>query len=210
MSQSSFVFKYIIIGDSGVGKSCLLLQFTDKRFEPLHDLTIGVEFGARLISIQGKSVKLQIWDTAGQESFRSITRSYYRGASGALLVYDVTRRETFIHLQSWLEDAKANANTALVIMLIGNKCDLDNKRQVSREEGEVFAQRNGLVFMETSAKTAQNVDDAFLQTATLIYDNVQAGVIDPSVVSGRPSARSTNAPSPNTAVNNNADNNSCC
>ncbi|EAN93608.1 ras-related protein rab-2a, putative, partial [Trypanosoma cruzi] len=92
MSQHHYVFKYIIIGDSGVGKSCLLLQFTDKRFEPLHDLTIGVEFGARVVTIQQKNVKLQIWDTAGQESFRSITRSYYRGACGALLVYDVTRR----------------------------------------------------------------------------------------------------------------------
>ncbi|KAK7199808.1 Ras-related protein RAB2B [Novymonas esmeraldas] len=204
MSQSNYVFKYIIIGDSGVGKSCLLLQFTDKRFEPLHDLTIGVEFGARLISIQGKTVKLQIWDTAGQESFRSITRSYYRGASGALLVYDVTRRDTFTHLQSWLEDAKANANTALVIMLIGNKCDLDSKRQVSKEEGEAFARRNGLVFMETSAKTSQNVDDAFLQTATLIYDNVQSGTIDASVVSGRPGTQANNTQSqnPNTGSNN--------
>lgn len=185
MSQSNLLFKYIIIGDSGVGKSCLLLQFTDKRFEPMHDITIGVEFGARLINIQGKSVKLQIWDTAGQESFRSITRSYYRGACGALLVYDVTQRESFTHLQSWLEDAKANANTALVIMLIGNKCDLESARQVSREEGEAFARRNGLVFMETSAKTAENVDEAFLKTAHLIYENVQAGVIDGSIVTSK-------------------------
>ncbi|EKF33291.1 hypothetical protein MOQ_002844 [Trypanosoma cruzi marinkellei] len=187
MSQHHYVFKYIIIGDSGVGKSCLLLQFTDKRFEPLHDLTIGVEFGARVVTIQQKNVKLQIWDTAGQESFRSITRSYYRGACGALLVYDVTRRETFTHLQTWLEDAKANANTAIVIMLIGNKCDLEAKRQVSREEGESFARKNNLVFMETSAKTAQNVDDAFMKTAMMIYENVQSGVVDPSVVSGKPS-----------------------
>ncbi|CAC9525607.1 putative ras-related protein rab-2a [Leishmania infantum JPCM5] len=209
MSQSNYVFKYIIIGDSGVGKSCLLLQFTDKRFEPLHDLTIGVEFGARLISIQGKSVKLQIWDTAGQESFRSITRSYYRGASGALLVYDVTRRDTFTHLQSWLEDAKANANTALVIMLIGNKCDLESKRQVSREEGEAFARCNGLMFMETSAKTSQNVDDAFLQTAALIYDNVQLGMIDASVVSGRPGTQVNNAHLQNALANNNNRNSGC-
>jgi GTPase SAR1 family protein len=88
----SYLFKYIIIGDTGVGKSCLLLQFTDKRFQPVHDLTIGVEFGARQITVAGKQIKLQIWDTAGQESFRSITRSYYRGAAGALLVYDITRR----------------------------------------------------------------------------------------------------------------------
>lgn len=185
MAQHQYVFKYIIIGDSGVGKSCLLLQFTDKRFEPLHDLTIGVEFGARMVSIDGKNVKLQIWDTAGQESFRSITRSYYRGACGALLVYDVTRRDTFNHLQTWLEDAKANSNTAITIMLIGNKCDLEAKRQVSKEEGEAFAQEHGLVFMETSAKTAVNVDEAFLRTAHFIYDNVQKGLIDQTTVSGK-------------------------
>lgn len=196
MSQHHYVFKYIIIGDSGVGKSCLLLQFTDKRFEPLHDLTIGVEFGARMVSIDNKNIKLQIWDTAGQESFRSITRSYYRGACGALLVYDVTRRETFGHLQSWLEDAKANSNTAITIMLIGNKSDLDAKRQVSFKEGEDFAKANGLVFMETSAKTAQNVDEAFLRTANMIYENVQKGAIDPSVVSGKPQGAPKPQPKP--------------
>lgn len=106
---------------AGVGKSCLLLQFTDKRFQPVHDLTIGVEFGARMITIDGKQIKLQIWDTAGQEAFRSITRSYYRGAAGALLVYDITRRETFNHLTTWLEDARQHSNSNMVIMLIGNK-----------------------------------------------------------------------------------------
>jgi Ras-related protein Rab-2A len=200
MSQHHYVFKYIIIGDSGVGKSCLLLQFTDKRFEPLHDLTIGVEFGARMVSIDNKNIKLQIWDTAGQESFRSITRSYYRGACGALLVYDVTRKETFNHLQSWLEDAKANSNTAITIMLIGNKCDLDSKRQVSREEGEAFAKEHGLVFMETSAKTAQNVDEAFLHTANVIYENVTSGVIDANVVSGKPQGAPKPAPKPSNAA----------
>uniref|UniRef100_A0A8C6BX38 RAB2A, member RAS onco family n=1 Tax=Monodon monoceros TaxID=40151 RepID=A0A8C6BX38_MONMO len=117
----AYLFKYIIIGDTGVGKSCLLLQFTDKRFQPVHDLTIGVEFGARMITIDGKQIKLQIWDTAGQESFRSITRSYYRGAAGALLVYDITRRDTFNHLTTWLEDARQHSNSNMVIMLIGNK-----------------------------------------------------------------------------------------
>lgn len=98
-----------------------MLQFTDKRFQPVHDLTIGVEFGARMVTISGKTIKLQIWDTAGQESFRSITRSYYRGAAGALLVYDITRRETFNHLASWLEDARQHSNSNMTIMLIGNK-----------------------------------------------------------------------------------------
>src|SRR3569623_1895641 len=117
----SYLFKYIIIWDTGVGKSCLLLQFTDKRFRHDHDLTIGVEFGARMIRVDEKEIKLQICDSAGQESFRSITRSYYRGAAGALLVYDITRRETFNHLASWLEDARQHSNSNMTIMLIGNK-----------------------------------------------------------------------------------------
>ncbi len=160
-----------------MGKSCLLLQFTDKRFRTDHDLTIGVEFGARLVNIGGKQIKLQIWDTAGQESFRSITRSYYRGATGALLVYDISRRDTFNHLTRWLDEARQHANPKMVIMLIGNKSDLE-KREVSYEEGENFAKENGLIFLETSAKTAQNVEEAFLKTAQKIYDNIQSGLYD--------------------------------
>ncbi|KRZ93538.1 Ras-related protein Rab-2 [Trichinella sp. T8] len=174
----AYLFKYIIIGDTGVGKSCLLLQFTDKRFQPVHDLTIGVEFGARMITIDGKQIKLQIWDTAGQESFRSITRSYYRGAAGALLVYDITRRDTFNHLTSWLEDARQHSNSNMVIMLIGNKSDLEARRDVKREEGEAFAREHGLIFMETSAKTAANVEEAFIDTAKEICRKIQEGVFD--------------------------------
>ncbi|XWS47279.1 hypothetical protein CRYUN_Cryun14cG0138700 [Craigia yunnanensis] len=174
----AYLFKYIIIGDTGVGKSCFLLQFTDKRFQPVHDLTIGVEFGARMITFENKPIKLQIWDTAGQESFRSITRSYYRGAAGALLVYDITRRETFNHLAGWLEDARQHANANMTVMLIGNKCDLAHRRAVTTEEGEQFAKEHGLIFMEASAKTAQNVEEAFISTATKIYRKIQDGVID--------------------------------
>ncbi|EFA79326.1 Rab GTPase [Heterostelium album PN500] len=220
----AFLFKYIIIGDTGVGKSCLLLQFTDKRFQPVHDLTIGVEFGARMISIDNKPIKLQIWDTAGQESFRSITRSYYRGSAGALLVYDITRRETFNHLTCWLskykrkqnntlqlappqnhdncvphsnlhltwisaqcqmrfwaddvDDARAFANSNMTIILIGNKSDLEQKRAVSYEEGAKFAEENGLIFLETSAKTAANVEEAFINTAKKIYEKIQKGDFD--------------------------------
>lgn len=162
----------------GVGKSCLLLQFTDKRFRQQHDLTIGVEFGARTLKINEKNIKLQIWDTAGQEAFKSITRSYYRAAAGALLVYDITRRDTFTHLTKWLEEVRQNANPDMTIMLIGNKSDLDTRRQVRTEEGEMFAKEHGLIFLETSAKTAFNVEEAFLQTATMIYDNIDRGMYD--------------------------------
>jgi Ras-related protein Rab-2A len=195
MAQTAYTFKYIIIGDSGVGKSCMLLQFTDKRFEALHDLTIGVEFGARVIQLNHQEVKLQIWDTAGQESFRSITRSYYRGACGALLVFDVTQRETFDHVQGWLDDARANCNTPITVMLVGNKCDLESKRVVSKEEAQAFAKERDVVYIETSAKTAQNIDEAFITSANTIFDKVQSGVIDQSLVSGKP-ARTGPGPTP--------------
>ena len=125
-----------------------------------------------------KNIKLQIWDTAGQESFKSITRSYYRGAAGALLVYDITRRDTFTHLTRWLEEVKQNGNPDMVIMLIGNKSDLDSRRQVSTSEGESFAKDHGLIFMETSAKTAHNVEESFIETSAIIHENIERGVYD--------------------------------
>ena len=146
----------------------------------MHDVTIGVEFDTRMVTIKGRPIKIQMWDTAGEEAFRSITRSYYRGASGALLVYDVTRRETFNHLESWLDDARKHANRNMTFMLIGNKSDLADRRVVSKEEGERFAKENGLLFVETSARTAQNIEEAFIQTAAKILQNIQDGVVEVS------------------------------
>jgi Ras-related protein Rab-2A len=193
----SYLFKYIIIGmsisfvvcltnsaassnagDSGVGKSCLLLRFTDNRFQPIHDTTIGVEFGSRTLIVDKMSIKLQIWDTAGQESFRSITRSYYRGAAGALLVYDITRRESFEHLQRWYSEARSHASPEMVMILIGNKVDLEQRRVVSTKEGSDFAQVNGMLFIETSAKQSLNVDNAFELTAQTIVRGISEGKID--------------------------------
>eukprot|EP01103_Thecamoeba_quadrilineata_P015932 TRINITY_DN517_c0_g1_i2.p1 TRINITY_DN517_c0_g1~~TRINITY_DN517_c0_g1_i2.p1 ORF type:complete len:207 (-),score=17.22 TRINITY_DN517_c0_g1_i2:76-696(-) len=164
-----FIFKYIIIGDMGVGKSCLLHKFTENRFIADSPHTIGVEFGTRIVEVMGKKIKLQIWDTAGQERFRAVTRSYYRGAAGALLVYDVTRRATYNHLTSWLTDARHLTNANTVIMLIGNKKDIA-QREVTYEEAEAFATDNGLIFLECSAKTGENVEEAFLKTGSLIYN----------------------------------------
>ncbi|EAL66754.1 Rab GTPase [Dictyostelium discoideum AX4] len=173
-----YIFKYIIIGDMGVGKSCLLHQFTENKFVPDSPHTIGVEFGTRIVDVNNKKIKLQIWDTAGQERFRAVTRSYYRGAAGALLVYDITRRITYNHLTTWLTDARNLTNPNTVIMLIGNKKDLEGQRDVTYEEASAFAKQNGLIFVESSAKTGENVEEAFLRTAKLIFQSVQEGNVD--------------------------------
>ena len=173
------IFYYFI----AVGKSCILLQFTDNKFRYQHELTIGVEFGAKTIDINGKSIKIQIWDTAGQEAFQAITRTYYKGAIGALLVYDITRRETFTHATKWLDDVRTNSSKNVTVILIGNKKDLEDKRQVSYEEGEAFAKENGLMFLETSAKTAYNVVEAFNLSAQCILNNIERTGIDPTISS---------------------------
>ena len=168
----SYLFKYIIIGSSSVGKSSLLLQFTDKRFLNNYDMTIGVEYGTANVHIDNKKIKLQIWDTAGQETFRSIARSYFRGAVGVLLVYDITRRETFTDLINWLEDLWKNNHQYMVIMLVGNKIDLEENREVTKEEAESFAKKHDLIFIETSAKTSENVNKSFRNTTKIIYQNI--------------------------------------
>jgi len=173
-----YIFKFIVIGEMGTGKSCLLNRFTDGKFVADCPHTIGVEFGTRMIEIQDKKIKLQIWDTAGQERFRAVTRSYYRGTAGAIMVFDITRRQTFNHLASWLTDARNLTNPNTIIMLCGNKVDLADQREVSYEEAARFAEENGLIYMETSAKTGKNVEEAFLRTAKDIYKNIESGVID--------------------------------
>eukprot|EP01064_Diplonema_japonicum_P016253 TRINITY_DN24253_c0_g1_i1.p1 TRINITY_DN24253_c0_g1~~TRINITY_DN24253_c0_g1_i1.p1 ORF type:complete len:206 (+),score=43.99 TRINITY_DN24253_c0_g1_i1:52-669(+) len=182
MSEHAYIFKYIIIGDMGVGKSCLLHHFTDKKFLSDSPHTIGVEFGTRVVDVGDKTIKLQIWDTAGQERFRAVTRSYYRGAAGAVLVYDITRRQTFNHITSWLQDAKNLTNPQTVMMLIGNKQDMEQSREVSYEEAAKFAEEHSLLFHECSAKTGLNVEEAFVKTGRTIYENIMNGVLDPNAV----------------------------
>ena len=178
--EKSYIFKYIIVGDGCVGKSCLLLQYTDKRFEPMHDITIGVEFGAKVLYFREEDteVKIQVWDTAGQESFRSIVRSYYRGAVGALVVFDITKRASFDNIKLWLDEIKNNSNSPINITLVGNKQDLEHKRVVSREEALQLANDNDINYIETSAKTGHNVDEAFNNNIKKVLHKIKNGIID--------------------------------
>lgn len=173
-----YILKFVIVGDSSVGKSNILLRFTDNRFQSSHDLTIGVEFATKIISKQNTIYKLQIWDTAGQEAFRSITRSYYRGTIGCLMVYDVTNRTSFESLNFWIDDLKKYCDPNTVVMLVGNKTDLDANRQVSTAEGKEFADKHNISFFETSAKTGDKVSDCFADAVEKISKKLDAGEID--------------------------------
>ncbi|VVA92898.1 unnamed protein product [Arabis nemorensis] len=164
-----YLFKVVLTGDSGVGKSNLLSRFTRNDFSHDSRATIGVEFATRSIQCDDKIVKAQIWDTAGQERYRAITSAYYRGAVGALLVYDVTRHVTFENVERWLKELRDHTDANIVIMLVGNKADLRHLRAISTEEARAFAERENTFFMETSALEAVNVDNAFTEVLTQIY-----------------------------------------
>uniref|UniRef100_A0A9I9DIB2 Ras-related protein Rab11D n=1 Tax=Cucumis melo TaxID=3656 RepID=A0A9I9DIB2_CUCME len=187
--EYDYLFKLVLIGDSGVGKSNLLSRFTRNQFNLESKSTIGVEFATKSLEIDGKVIKAQIWDTAGQESsmvlaydlrtkrsevqwltsYRAITSAYYRGAVGALLVYDVTRRPTFENAARWLKELRNHTDPNMVVMLIGNKCDLRHLVLVPTEDGKSFAERESLYFMETSALDATNVESAFTEVLSQIY-----------------------------------------
>jgi len=163
--EYDYVFKLVLIGDSGVGKSCLLLRFADDTYTESHISTIGVDFKIRTIQLDGKTIKLQIWDTAGQERFRTITSSYYRGAHGIIVVYDTTDSETFEHVKTWLHEIERYASENVNKLLVGNKSDLTSKRQVETESAKEFSDSANIPFLETSAKNATNVEDAFMTMA---------------------------------------------
>ncbi|KAJ4378612.1 hypothetical protein N0V85_008949, partial [Neurospora sp. IMI 360204] len=234
-----YIAKLVCIGDSGCGKSSLTIRLCEGRFVTHHDVTIGVEFGSRIVPVgpphsdsqeqqshaptattsdptttipngtassssglppppiaakpsssssdppvPQKHMKLSLWDTAGQETYKSVTRSYFRGASGALLVFDLSRKQTFEHVTDWLNDLRAIAEPDIVVILVGNKADLteqnedgeNNKREVTRQEAEAWARKNGVLeYVETSAKSGENVEKAFMRVAERIYQNIQAG-----------------------------------
>jgi len=169
------LFKLLLIGDSGVGKTCILFRFSDDAFNTTFISTIGIDFKIKTIELKGKKIKLQIWDTAGQERFHNITTSYYRGAMGIMLVYDITNAKSFDNIAKWLRNIDEHANEDVERMILGNKCDMDDKRVISFERGQAIAKEHGLRFLETSAKTNINVETAFLQLAESILDktNIQ-------------------------------------
>ncbi|KAG7535556.1 P-loop containing nucleoside triphosphate hydrolase [Arabidopsis thaliana x Arabidopsis arenosa] len=167
-----YVFKVVLIGDSAVGKSQILARYARDEFSLDSKATIGVEFQTRTLVIDHKSVKAQIWDTAGQERYRAVTSAYYRGAVGAMLVYDITRRQTFDHIPRWLEELRAHADKNIVIILIGNKSDLVDQRAILTEDAKEFAEKEGLFFLETSAFNATNVESAFSTVLTEIFNIV--------------------------------------
>ncbi|CAO2203741.1 unnamed protein product, partial [Urochloa humidicola] len=163
--EYDYLFKLLLIGDSGVGKSCLLLRFADDSYLESYISTIGVDFKIRTVEQDGKTIKLQIWDTAGQERFRTITSSYYRGAHGIIVVYDVTDQESFNNVKQWLNEIDRYASENVNKLLVGNKCDLAESRVVSYEAGKALADEIGIPFLETSAKDATNVEKAFMTMA---------------------------------------------
>ncbi|KAK9764846.1 ras GTPase [Basidiobolus ranarum] len=170
--EYDYLFKLLLIGDSGVGKSCLLLRFADDTYTESYISTIGVDFKIRTVELEGKTVKLQIWDTAGQERFRTITSSYYRGAHGIIVVYDVTDQDTFTNVKQWLQEIERYASEGVNKLLIGNKNDLTSKKVVDHAVAEEFANQTSLPFLETSAKDSTNVEQAFLTMAKQIKDRM--------------------------------------
>ncbi len=185
MSNLSFnyLLKYIIIGDSSVGKSNILLRYVHNSFNPVFNTTIGVEFGSTNIEINKKIFRIQIWDTAGQENFRSITRAYYKNSVCALIVYDISSKESFNNISKWMSDCKNQSPKNILMILIGNKMDLIEKREVTYEEGKEFADKNDMLFFETSAKTGNNIDNVFYDSASNIVQKMENGFYDLSDVS---------------------------
>jgi small GTP-binding protein len=183
MSAASVSFKFIIIGASGVGKTAVLKRLVEDTFTTDSQSTIGVEFDSTIIDIDGQQVKLQIWDTAGQERFRSIAKAYFRNAVGVLLLFDICERKTFDEISTWLNDVHALCDPTAVVILIGNKADLQNSRVVTLAEAEQFAEHHQLTYLETSALTGTNIREAFVKVATQIYRS-------------RPGPKPTSGPAP--------------
>ena len=174
----NYLFKFIIIGDSSVGKSNLLLRYLNDKFEDEYQATIGVEFGAKNLEINNINYRIQLWDTAGQEQFLSITRAYYQNSVCAIVVYDISNEITFTNVKKWISDVRAQSPKNIYIMLVGNKIDLSDQRKVSYEKGLEFAQSNNVNFIETSAKTGENVENLFYNCTNDIANKIKNNEYD--------------------------------
>ncbi|KAF8961781.1 Ras- protein Rab-11A [Entomortierella lignicola] len=206
--EYDYLFKVVLIGDSGVGKSNLVSRFTRNEFNLESKSTIGVEFTTRSIQVDAKTIKAQIWDTAGQERYRAITSAYYRGAVGALLVYDIAKHATYENVGRWLKELRDHADTNIVIMLVGNKSDLRHLRAVPTDEAKQFAAENGLSFIETSALDSSNVELSFQRILTEIYRIVSNKALENSGDVIRPTGGETINVTPNSGDANAAG--KCC
>ncbi|KAL4318099.1 hypothetical protein GQ457_18G006090 [Hibiscus cannabinus] len=194
--EYDYLYKIVLIGDSGVGKSNILSRFTRNEFCLESKSTIGVEFATRTLQVEGKTVKAQIWDTAGQERYRAITSAYYRGAVGALLVYDITKRQTFDNVQRWLRELRDHADSNIVVMMAGNKSDLNHLRAVSEDDGHGLAEKEGLSFLETSALEATNIEKAFQTVLNEIYN-----VTSKKALAAKEAAANATVPGQGTTIN---------
>ena len=172
-------YKVVLVGSSGVGKTSIVQHLISGNFREENQATIGVEFKSYALQTEGESIKLQIWDTAGQERFRSVSKAYFRNALGAILVFDLTNRQSFDDLNMWFSDFSQLSAPNAYILSIGNKCDLEDERQIVESEANSFAQRNGLFYLETSAKNGDHIEEAFVRLGTEIYRKVKSGDIKP-------------------------------
>ena len=194
-----------------VGKSNILSRFTFGKFNPDHEITIGCEFLTKNMSVKDRNIRIQIWDTAGQEAFRSITRAYYKNSTCAFIVYDISERKTFDNVKSWLNECKDICYKDILICLIGNKCDLDTKRVVSSEEGQQFAEENNLLFFETSAKDGTNIQEVFVETVTIIVEKIERGQINLDMANnGIKIGKYPKTKNQDNQVNKAKDKNNCC
>ena len=171
------VYKVLLLGDSTVGKTCFLKKYTDKTFQDVHMSTIGLDYRVKTMTLKsGKVVKLQIWDTAGQDRFRAITKNYYKGANGIILIYDVTSIQTYENVKNWITQIREEASPNVIIYIAGNKIDLEEERKIKTEEGQKLAEELGLPFFETSAKTGVNINESFedlVETIDEVYSKLE-------------------------------------
>lgn len=191
MKNYDSMMKILLVGDSGVGKSCLLVRFVEDRFNPSFITTIGIDFKIKTVDLNGKKVKLQLWDTAGQERFRTITTAYYRGAMGIIMVYDVTDERTFNNIKQWYKTVTEHSNEDAQILLVGNKSDMDT-RVISYEQGESLASELNIPFMESSAKDDSNVKEVFFSLAKSIQKKLGSNAMQTDSNNGGINIKSNN------------------